>query len=304
MQRLSEFYEGIFGAKTYKLSLDAGCTCPNRDGRKGYGGCIFCSENGSGDFASEKNLSVKDQVEKAKALVENKIRGRGKNREGKYIAYFQNFSSTYGETDALVKKYMEALSCKDVVGLSLATRPDCLSDQMLSELSKIAENHFLQIELGLQTSNEKTGTLINRCYTNLDYIDAVKRIRCANKKIHVVTHLIFGLPGEEEKDMLDSVNFVLKENEKASFFGIKITVLYILQNTKLASLYEEGKINPLSKEEYFSLVKKAVELLPETCVVHRLTGDPPKKILIAPKWPEDKKRVLNELNEVLKRKVN
>ena len=327
---LSEFYQQNFSAKTYKLSLDAGCTCPNRDGTKGFGGCIFCSENGSGDFAANRNLPVKEQVEASKKLVESKLKGRSGNRKGKYIAYFQNFTSTYGDTKALVQKYNEALECEDVMGLAIATRPDCLGDEILFQIAKIAENHFVQIEIGLQTSNEKTGKLINRCYTNEDYKDAVRRIKLASKKIHIVTHLIFGLPGETEEDMLESVRFVVRENTKnssqsegehreilcleetylnkkisvnsvpsvrnlKSLFGIKITTLYIVQNTKLAQMYEGGEFKPLSKEDYFALLKKAIALLPENCVIHRLTGDPPKKTLLAPLWTTDKKRVMNEI---------
>ena len=156
MLTLSQFYESIFGSKTYKISLDAGCTCPNRDGSKGRGGCIFCSESGSGDFASERNLPIKKQIENAKKLVESKVKGRSGNRSGKYIAYFQNFTSTYGDVKSLVRKYNEALECDDVTGLAIATRPDCLSEEILSEIAKIAETHFVQVELGLQTSKETT----------------------------------------------------------------------------------------------------------------------------------------------------
>ena len=162
MQTLSQFYESIFGCKTYKISLDAGCTCPNRDGTKGVGGCIFCSQNGSGDFAAGRSLPITQQVENAKELVLSKIRGRSGERRGKYIAYFQNFTSTYGEPQTLISKYREALFCKDVAGLAVATRPDCLGADILAGLAEIAENHFVQIELGLQTSNEETGRLINQ----------------------------------------------------------------------------------------------------------------------------------------------
>lgn len=318
---LSHFYESIFSCKTYKLSLDAGCTCPNRDGTKGFGGCIFCSESGSGDFASSRNLSIKEQVEQAKKRVETKVKGRSGIRKGKYIAYFQNFTSTYGNAKELVQKYTDALACEDVEGLAIATRPDCLGEEILFQIARIAENHFVQIELGLQTSNEATGKLINRCYTDEDYKDAVKRIKQASENIHIVTHLIFGLPGEKEEEILESVRFVVKENIKKlhgnfsdsskrlasvvssvrklkDYFGIKITVLYIVQNTKLAQMYEDGKVSPLSKEEYFALLKKALFLLPQNCVVHRLTGDPPKKSLLAPLWTADKKRVMNEIKSI------
>ena len=214
-------------------------------------------------------------------------------RQGKYIAYFQSFTSTYGDPTVLLEKYHEALSCEGVAGLAVATRPDCLSPAILQGLAEISRTHFVQIELGLQTSNEKTGQLINRCYTNQNYIDAVNRIREAAPSIHIVTHLIFGLPGENEEDMLNSVKFVVDNNEKE--WGLKITSLYILKNTRLAALYEAGQYQPLTKDQYFSLLQKALPLLPQNCVVHRLTGDPPKKLLLAPAWTSDKKRILNEI---------
>ena len=294
MQTLSAFYESIFGCKTYKISLDAGCTCPNRDGSKGTGGCIFCSQQGSGDFAAGRSLTISEQIEQGKKLVENKVRGRSGERQGKYIAYFQSFTSTYGDAAALLKKYREALSCGGVAGLAVATRPDCINDEILQGLADISREYFVQIEIGLQTSNENTGTLINRCYTNQDYIEAVRRIRDAAPSIHIVTHLIFGLPGETEQNMLNSVHFVVNHNSGTEW-GLKITSLYILKNTPLAQLYETGSYQPLTKEQYFDLLKKALALLPENCVVHRLTGDPPKRLLIAPSWSTDKKRILNEI---------
>lgn len=325
VQALSTFYESIFGCKTYKISLDAGCTCPNRDGTKGSGGCIFCSQSGSGDFiarggeAAAGRLPISEQLEQGKKLVESKLRGRSGERQGKFIAYFQSFTSTYGEPTVLLSKYREALDCEGVAGLAVATRPDCLSPVILRDLAEISRNRFVQIELGLQTSNEKTGLLINRCYSNQDYIDAVNRIREAAPFIHIVTHLIFGLPGETEDDMLNSVKFVVEQSHLAetkesypvemkdshpeldsgSSFGLKITNLYVLQNTRLAVMYNAGEYEPLNKEQYFNLLKNAITLLPENCVVHRLTGDPPKKLLIAPAWSADKKRVLNELSKLL-----
>lgn len=314
---LSDFYKSIFCCKTYKISLDASCTCPNRDGTKGVGGCIFCSQNGSGDFAAEKSKSIKEQAEEAKSRIEAKLRGRSGTRRGKYIAYFQNFTSTYGNAEELEEKYLEALSCEDVAGLAVATRPDCVSDEILKIIKKISEKHFVQIELGLQTSNEQTGKVINRCYSNEDYENAVKRIKDANSKIHVVTHLIFGLPFENEKDMMKSVDFVIDVNNSTqisadkknshealqaemeeSCFGIKITSLYVLKNTKLFEMWKSGEYEPLSKERYFDLLKKALARLPENAVIHRLTGDPPKSILAAPNWTTDKKRVMNEIKKM------
>ena len=322
MQKLSDFYQSVFDCKTYKISLDAGCTCPNRDGTKGTGGCIFCSQNGSGDFAAARSLSVKEQLEQGRKLIESKLRGRSGERRGKYIAYFQNFTSTYGDATVLLNKYHEAIACEDVVGLAVATRPDSLGADILAGLAEIAENHFVQIELGLQTSNEETGRLINRCYTNNDYLEAVARIHEAAPQIHIVTHLIFGLPGETSEDMLNSVSFVVRhaapvvesavpepgrrvettrhsELFSGSHWGIKITSLYVLKNTRLAALYESGNFQTITKEQYFRLLEKALPLLPENCVVHRLTGDPPKSLLIAPTWTTDKKRVLNDLLTLL-----
>ena len=328
VQALSTFYESIFGCKTYKISLDAGCTCPNRDGTKGSGGCIFCSQAGSGDFiarggeSAAGRLPISEQLEQGKKLVESKLRGRSGERQGKYIAYFQSFTSTYGDPTVLLSKYREALDCEGVAGLAVATRPDCLSPAILRGLAEISRNRFVQIELGLQTSNEKTGQLINRCYTNQNYIDAVNRIREAAPSIHIVTHLIFGLPGETEEDMLNSVKFVVEQNRHAEQntrhseldsgsnniapdlrrddrWGLKITSLYVLKNTLLSQMYEAGQYQPLTKEQYFDLLKKALPLIPENCVVHRLTGDPPKSLLLAPNWTTDKKRVLNELMRII-----
>ena len=328
VQALSTFYESIFGCKTYKISLDAGCTCPNRDGTKGSGGCIFCSQAGSGDFiarggeSAAGRLPISEQLEQGKKLVESKLCGRSGDRQGKYIAYFQSFTSTYGEPAVLLSKYREALDCEGVAGLAVATRPDCLSPVILRGLGEISRNRFVQIELGLQTSNEKTGQLINRCYTNQNYIDAVNRIREAAPSIHIVTHLIFGLPGETEEDMLNSVKFVVEQNRHAEQntrhpeldsgsnniapdlrrddrWGLKITSLYVLKNTLFSQMYEAGQYQPLTKEQYFDLLKKALPLIPENCVVHRLTGDPPKSLLLAPNWTTDKKRVLNELMRII-----
>ncbi len=304
MLTVSDFYKNIFSCKVYKISIDAGCTCPNRDGTKGLGGCIFCSERGSGEYAINPDYSVEQQILKAKQLVQKKLKGRGGTRQGKYIAYFQNFTSTYGDCKTLLTKYKTALSCENIAGLAIATRPDCLSDELLREIAVLSKQFFVQIELGLQTSNEKIGNIINRCFTNTDYIDAAARIKNIAPEVHLVTHLIFGLPEETTEDMMNSVRFVVEQNNKhqtdaCSFFGIKFTVLYILENTKLAELYACGKVNYLSKENYYSLLKAALKQLPDNCVIHRLTGDPPKKLLIEPKWTQDKKRVMNEVNAIL-----
>ena len=288
------FYKSIFGNKVYKISLDAGCTCPNRDGTIGTGGCIFCSNSGSGDFVPSKNLSIAKQIEEAKKLVENKMKNQSKN-QNQYIAYFQNFTNTYGNISILSEKWNEALSCSQIVGLALGTRPDCLGDEVLQVLSKLANKTFLQIELGFQTSNETSSKYIRRGFSNYVYFDAVKKLKNANPKIHIVTHVIFGLPGETEVDMLQTVKDVV--NAKSD--GIKITSLYILKNTDLATDYFSKKFEPIKMDEYFNLIEKALKIIPENMVIHRLTGDPPKSLLIEPTWTTDKKRTLNMVNNLL-----
>ena len=249
---VSAFYKSIFGKKVYKISLDAGCTCPNRDGTIGTGGCIFCSNSGSGDFVPSKNLSITKQIEEAKKLVENKMKNQSEN-QNEYIAYFQNFTNTYGNISKLTEKWNEALSCSQIVGLALGTRPDCLSDEVLQVLAQLADKAFLQVELGFQTSNEISSKYIRRGFSNKIYFDAVKKIKNANPKIHIVTHVIFGLPGETEVDMLQTVKDVV--NAKSD--GIKITSLYILKDTDLATDFFNNKFEPIKMDEYFNLIEKS-----------------------------------------------
>ena len=294
---VSAFYKSIFGKKVYKISLDAGCTCPNRDGTIGTGGCIFCSNSGSGDFVPSKNLSITKQIEEAKKLVENKMKNQSEN-QNEYIAYFQNFTNTYGNISKLTEKWNEALSCTQIVGLALGTRPDCLSDEVLQVLAQLADKAFLQVELGFQTSNETSSKYIRRGFSNKIYFDAVKKIKNANPKIHIVTHVIFGLPGETEVDMLQTVKDVV--NAKSD--GIKITSLYILKDTDLATDYFNNKFEPIKMDEYFNLIEKALQIIPKNMVIHRLTGDPPKSLLIEPTWTTDKKRTLNIVNNILSKR--
>lgn len=285
----SSYYKRIFGTKVYKLSIDAGCTCPNRDGTKSFGGCIFCSNSGSGDFAANKNLSIKEQIEWAKTLVSSKLKA---NQNPKYIAYFQNFSNTYGDVSVLEQKYNEALNSKDVVGLSIATRPDCLSDEILEVIKKLSHNHYISIELGFQTFRDDVGQYIRRFYTTDEYYEAVQKIHNINENIHVVTHVIFGLPSETEADMMKTIDFCV--NAKTD--GIKITVLYVLENTDLENEYKLNKFKTLEMQEYFNFVAKALCRIPQNVVIHRLTGDGAKKDLIAPLWTSNKKNVINSMN--------
>lgn len=284
---VSDFYKNKFGCKVYKISLDAGCTCPNRDGTKSFGGCIFCSGSGSGDFAADKNLSIAEQIIQAKQRV------LSKNKAGKFIAYFQNFSNTYGNPSELSQKYNEAIAQEDVVGISIATRPDCLNDEILNEIAELVNKTFVSIELGFQTSKNESIEYIRRFFSNEEYLLAVKKIKNISEKIHVVTHLIFGLPNETEQDMLNSVKFVVD----AKSDGIKIALLHVLEGTDLAIDYKNNAFSCLEMEEYFKILGKALKIIPKDVVIHRLTGDGPKKILIAPLWTAQKKVVYNAMNK-------
>lgn len=276
-----------YGHKVYKLSIDAGFSCPNRDGTKGHKGCIFCSENGSGEFA-EKEGSIKEKLEKAKKRVESK------NKSGKYIAYFQSFTGTYAPVERLKKLYLEAIADEYIVGLSIATRPDCLEDEKIKLLSEINKIKPVTIELGLQTSNEKTAKYIRRGYKNEVYLDAVKRLK--NAGIEVVTHIIIGLPFETNVDAVNTTKFAIN----AGTDGIKFHLLHVIKNTDLEKEYENKVFETLSLEEYATILKNCIDILPQDVTVHRITGDGDKKSLVSPLWSADKKRVLNYLNKFLK----
>lgn len=284
---LNEHYKEKFGCKVYKLSIDGGFTCPNRDGSISSGGCIFCSAQGGGDFA-EKGTSIAEQLEKAKKRVENKI------KSGKYIAYFQAFTNTYAPTEQLKKLYYEAIKPDYIVGLAIGTRPDCLPDETVFLLSKINKIKPVSIELGLQTSNNKTAEYIRRGYETAVYFDAVKRLKEAG--IEVVTHIIIGLPNENMADAVETT----RQAVKAGTDGVKFHLLHVLKGTDLEKEFEKGAFSCLSLEEYAQILKKCIEVLPERTVVHRITGDGAKKELIAPLWSADKKRVLNFLKDYLK----
>ena len=304
----SEYYKSIFGQKIYKISLDAGCTCPTRDGTKGTRGCIFCSAAGSGDFASSGKLSIQEQVKQAKSLVINKIPKR--QREGaKFVAYFQSFTNTYGNQEALLATFNQAIAEPDIVGIAIATRPDCLTHSFIQEIAQLRPPQYpenqafhISIELGFQTSKDQSVQFIRRGYENQCYVQAVKAIHAIAPQIHVVTHVIFGLPEETTEDMLNTVHYVLASETD----GIKFTVLHILEHTDLAELWKAGQVPTLSQEAYFSLLKQALALVQEytrktqkPIVIHRLTGDGPKKILLAPLWTANKKKVLNDLKSFL-----
>ncbi len=282
---LNKYLRDTFGDKVYKISLDAGFTCPNRDGKIDTRGCIFCSRGGSGDFA-ESAESITEQIELGKKRVANKI------KSGKYIAYFQAFTNTYAPTDVLRKKFYEAVNHKDIVAVSIATRPDCLGSdviQLLDELNKIKP---VFIELGLQSVHKESAEYIRRGYDLSVYDNAVVRLKEIG--VNIVVHIILGLPGESKEDMLESVKYVCD----SGINGIKLQLLHILKNTDLADEYAQGKVTPLEFEEYLDIIKACVEIIPKDIVIHRLTGDGAKKDLIAPLWSADKKRVINAINKL------
>lgn len=283
---LNSYLKEKFGCKVYKISLDCGFTCPNRDGTLGYGGCIFCSEGGSGDFAESRTLSVTEQIETGKEKVKNKI------KSGKYIAYFQAFTNTYADIKTLEKLYTKAINHPDIVALSVATRPDCLEQEKVELLGRLNKIKPIFVELGLQTISEKTAEYIRRGYPLDVYDDAVNRLH--EQGINVVTHIIIGLPYETREDMLNSVKYVCKVTD-----GIKLQLLHILKGTDLAKEYEAHKFEVLTLEEYTEIIAECVKIIPENVVIHRLTGDGAKKDLIAPLWSADKKRVLNTINKRL-----
>ncbi|WP_308618868.1 TIGR01212 family radical SAM protein [uncultured Eubacterium sp.] len=284
---LNNYLKEQFGEKVYKIALNGGFTCPNRDGKIGTRGCIFCSKGGSGDFAESPDLTITEQIENGKKRLEKKI------KNGKYIAYFQAFTNTYAPVEKLRVIYTEAIIHPDIVALSIGTRPDCLGNDVLALLDELNKIKPIFVELGLQTINEDTAKYIRRGYTLEVYDKAVADLHKIG--INVVTHIILGLPNESKEDMLNSVKYACKVTD-----GIKLQLLHILKGTDLAKDYKQGKFEVLTLEQYTEIIKECVQIIPENVVIHRLTGDGAKKDLIAPLWSADKKTVLNTINRALK----
>ena len=286
----NEYYKSRFGGKAYKISLSSGMSCPNRDGTLSKDGCIFCSETGSGDFSPESTLSIDEQIEAAVLRVRNKF------KEDRFIAYFQSFTNTYAPVEYLERIFTQALSNSKIVALSIATRPDCLGNDVLSFLKKLNSIKPVFVELGLQTIHKSTADYINRCYELPVFDEAVKKLKAAN--INVIVHVILGLPFETEEMMYQTVSYVGKSGAD----GIKLQLLHVLKNTRLADIYKSGAFETLTLEEYTNILCNCVELIPENMVIHRLTGDGAKKLLIAPMWSADKKLVLNIISKAMRDK--
>lgn len=284
----NKYLKDKFGQKVYKISLDGGFTCPNRDGKAGTRGCIFCSKGGSGDFAESRKMSITEQIESGKKKVEKKI------KSGKYIAYFQAFTNTYAPIEMLRQKYEEAINHPDIVALSIATRPDCLGDDVLRLLDEMNKIKPVFVELGLQTIHQKSAKYIRRGYDLSVYDKAVRDLKKIG--VSVVVHVILGLPNESENDMLETVKYVCESGAN----GIKLQLLHVIDGTDLAKDYEKGLFKTLEFDEYVNLIVKCVKIIPKDIVIHRLTGDGAKKDLIAPLWSADKKRVLNAINKALR----
>ena len=279
-----------FGEKLYKLTLNGGCTCPNRDGTLGTRGCIFCSEGGSGEFAASPQLSIQEQIE------DGKRRLAGKRPVKKYIAYFQAYTNTYAPVEHLRRVFTDAISCPEIAVLSIATRPDCLGEEVLELLEELNRRKPVWVELGLQTIHEKTASFIRRGYSLPVFDRAVKELEA--RGIEIIVHTILGLPGETADMMLDTVRYV----NSTPAAGIKLQLLHILKHTDLADYYQHTGFHILTMNEYVDLVIRCLEVCRPDLVIHRLTGDGPKDLLIAPEWSQAKRQVLNTIQKELKRR--
>lgn len=287
---LDYFYKHKFNSKVFKVSLNAGFTCPNKDGKVGKGGCIYCSKLGSGEYAGDLNKDLVTQFNDVKEIMLKKW------ENAKYIGYFQANTNTYADIDTLKEKYETILKLDNVVGLNIATRPDAISDECLDYLEELSKRTYLTIELGLQTIHEKTSILINRCHSLKCFTDMVKKLRKRN--INVVVHIINGLPYETKEMMIDTVKYI----SNLDIQGIKIHMLSILKNTKLEELYNKEHFKTLSRDEYINIVCDQLEYLREDIVVHRITGDPKVSDLIEPNWLIKKTTIINDIDKEMKRR--
>lgn len=283
----NDYIRDTFGEKLYKISLNAGTTCPNRDGTVGIGGCIFCSASGSGDFSENAELDIDSQIEQAKMRIAGKCRCK------RFIAYFQSFTNTYGDPETLRRKFLMAAKRDDIAAVSIASRPDCFGPEILDIIKEVSTVKPVWIELGLQTSNEKTALLINRGYALGEYDKAMDNLKKLD--VHIIVHMIIGLPGEKKQDMISTVRYIADSGAG----GIKLQLLHVLKNTVIEKMYINGEFDVLTFDEYADILCDCLRALPPDMVVHRFTGDGPKKILVAPMWSADKKMVLNRLNRIV-----
>ena len=287
-KHLNKYLKDKFGERVLKICIDGGFTCPNRDGKLGYGGCIFCSEKGSGEHINSDTNITKQ--------VENYFKSYKAKRANKFIAYFQNFTNTYDTITNLKKKYDAALIDDRIVGLSVATRPDCINEDIAKLLSSYKDKYYVTVELGLQTSNDETGKLIHRAYSSNEFTKAVELLNKYN--IDVVAHIMVGLPNETKKDLKSTVEFINKHKIQ----GLKIHSCYVVKNTALCDMYEEGEYSPLTLEEYLESATYILTHINPDIVIHRISGDAPKNLLVAPDWNSHKKWIMNGLDKLLREK--
>ena len=295
IRTLSDYCKKKFGTKVYRLSLSTGCTCPNRDGKAGRGGCSFCSEGGSGEFAT-KVKDIEIQIEEAKEKVRNKFPKDIKEEDKKYIAYFQSFTNTYGDVDRLGAIFRSAIMQNEIVALSIGTRPDCLEEEMLDLLKELNNIKPVWIELGLQTINEVTAKAINRGYEIKVFEKTYYELK--KRGIEVIVHVILGLPNESAEDMYETVKYLA--SLKPGLDGVKLHLLHILKNTRLEKEYKAKPFKILSLEEYTEILVNCLKILPESTVIHRMTGDGDKRLLVEPMWSANKKVVLNTINKAIR----
>lgn len=289
---LNGYLQETFGKKVYKLALNGGMTCPNRDGTLGWGGCVFCSAGGSGEFSPSAALPIPRQLAEAKERLKKKYKGNA------YIAYFQSFTNTYAPVSYLRKIFYEAIQDPEVVALSIATRPDCIAEETLALLRELNQLKPVWVELGLQTSNEKTAEEIHRGYGLACFEDCVRRLKAAG--LQVIVHVILGLPNETKECMIDTIEYL----NQVGIHGIKLQLLHVLKGTQLENIYRSGAFQVLDLEEYTDILCDCIEHLSPDVVIHRLTGDGPRRLLIAPSWSTDKKGVRNYIHqEFLRREI-
>lgn len=285
----NSYLRGLFGCRVQKISVDAGLSCPNRDGAIGTGGCGYCNERGSGTGAAQQGLSIREQLERGKASLARRYRAR------KFLAYFQSYSNTYGSLTVLQALYQEALGVEDVVGLSIGTRPDCVEDEVLDYLAGLSRDYLIWLEYGLQSAHDATLARINRGHTASAFADAVRRTR--SRSLPICAHVILGLPGESRRDMMATARFLATQDIQ----GVKIHLLYIVRGTMMERWYQEGLLRCLEAEEYPSLVAEFLTCLPAEMVIQRLTGDPHPAELVAPKWALAKQQNLKAIHDYMDR---
>ena len=291
---LNDYYRQLFGEKIFKVPIDAGFDCPNRDGTVAHGGCTFCTVSGSGDAIVAPEAPIRDQIYKEIDFMHRKWPS-----VQKYLVYFQNFTNTHDRVEVIRERYEQAINEPGVVGINIGTRPDCLPDETIAYLAELSERMHVTVELGLQTTYEKTSQLINRAHTYQLYVETVKRLHQQAPKVEIVSHLINGLPGETPEMMLENVRRCVTDND---IDGIKLHLLHLMTNTRMQRDYHEGRLKLLSMDEYVQIICNQLEIIPKSIIIHRITGDAPRDMLIGPMWSLKKWEVLNAIDEEMERR--